>query len=314
MRGSSSATPWPTGAAMTPSSSAAARPVATWSRASCRRPAPTAWLPSTFTPRSRPSAKQTSVNAAWPPRPPPASAAGPRRPTKSVSTSVITLYESVETAMGQLRRKSSAEGCGSQGRAAGAWGGTRFDMTTRAGFGAEPRRKAGGGRANEARGKGEARREARQGRRHSTTRWERPGPAGGAPATARAPCGLIRGDARVASAEAQAARRGRTKDPPRTCARSTHACSCAARIGEQSGLVQALIMGRSFEESSMCWSRGRTSRPVLANGLRAVSIVALAVRPGRRQKRGCDVGAAARRSDWGAEATGAGNGDGRHAR
>ena len=51
-----------------------------------RRPAPTACDTSVLTPRIRPNAKQSTANAAVPPMPTPASDAGPRCPTSSVST------------------------------------------------------------------------------------------------------------------------------------------------------------------------------------------------------------------------------------
>src|SRR5690242_4730362 len=51
-----------------------------------------------------------------PPSPTPASSARPMCPTSSVSTTVITLYDTVETAMGQANRMSSLRGLSFQAR------------------------------------------------------------------------------------------------------------------------------------------------------------------------------------------------------
>src|SRR5450432_4748748 len=70
-------------------------------------PAPTPCDTSTLTARSSPKPKQITVHRAMPPRPTPASDAGPRRPTKAVSTTVITVNDNVETVMGQASRTNS---------------------------------------------------------------------------------------------------------------------------------------------------------------------------------------------------------------
>ena len=57
-----------------------------------------------------PNEKHTTANAAVPPMPTPASSAGPRWPTSSVSTSVMMLYDSVETVIGHASVKSSPSG------------------------------------------------------------------------------------------------------------------------------------------------------------------------------------------------------------
>ena len=53
----------------------------------------------------RPNEKHKMANAAVPPMPTPASDAGPRCPTSSVSTSVMTLYDSVDTVIGHASRQ-----------------------------------------------------------------------------------------------------------------------------------------------------------------------------------------------------------------
>src|SRR5450755_1332360 len=62
---------------------------------------------STLTARSSPKPKQITVHRAMPPRPTPASDAGPKRPTNAVSTTVITVNDSVETVIGQAKATSS---------------------------------------------------------------------------------------------------------------------------------------------------------------------------------------------------------------
>src|SRR4051812_16328340 len=82
-------------------------------------PAPTPCATSTLTARSSPKPKQMTVQSAMPPKPPPASEAGPRRPTNAVSTTVITVNDKVETVIGQAkctscRNNETGETCGTR--------------------------------------------------------------------------------------------------------------------------------------------------------------------------------------------------------
>src|SRR5450755_3898975 len=70
-------------------------------------PAPTPCATNTLTARSKPKPKQITVHNAMPPKPTPASEAGPRRPTNAVSTTVITVNDKVETVIGHAKCTSS---------------------------------------------------------------------------------------------------------------------------------------------------------------------------------------------------------------
>src|SRR4051812_24458511 len=74
---------------------------------SSRSPAPTLCDTSTFTARNIPNPKQTTVHTAMPPSPTPANDADPKRPTKAVSTTVMTVNDKVETVIGQASVTSS---------------------------------------------------------------------------------------------------------------------------------------------------------------------------------------------------------------
>jgi hypothetical protein len=89
--GKNTARIWPTISIATPKPSAAQRPVHSHFEMPSRSPAPTAWLTSVLPPRATPKPKQSTKNAATPPRPTPASADAPSLPTKSVPTRVIVL-------------------------------------------------------------------------------------------------------------------------------------------------------------------------------------------------------------------------------